>query len=71
MDPKSVFARQRKNAEYPDAAVSWLLHAYRPTSSGMCLNTLIVHIVLGGHLYLKLEIVLVKKKKKKKKKKIT
>ena len=35
---KSVFARQRENAEYPEAAVSWLSHAYHPRSSGMCLK---------------------------------
>ena len=35
---KSVFARQRVNAEYPDAAISLLLHAYHPASSGMCLK---------------------------------
>ena len=27
-----------KNAEYPDAAVSWLLYAYHAASSGMCLK---------------------------------
>ena len=35
---KSVYARQRENAEYPHAAVSWLLHAYHPASSGMSLK---------------------------------
>ena len=35
---KSVFAHQHENAEYPDAAVSRLLHAYHPASSGMCLK---------------------------------
>ena len=33
---KSVLARQwRENTEYPDAAITWLLHAYSLASSGM------------------------------------
>ena len=35
MDPKSFRA---SNAEYPDAAISWLLHAYHPALSDMCLK---------------------------------
>ena len=39
MDPKTVFARlAQKKAEYPIAAVSWLLQAYHPASSDMCLK---------------------------------
>ena len=33
---KSVLARQIKKAEYPDAPISWFLHAYHPASSDMC-----------------------------------
>ena len=29
---------KKKNPEYPDAAVSWLLHANHPASSDMCLK---------------------------------
>ena len=41
MDPKiskPVFARQRENTDFPEAAILWLLHAYYPVSSGMCLK---------------------------------
>ena len=41
---KSVFAYQRENAEYPDAAVSWLLHAYHPASPGMCLKKIALRV---------------------------
>ena len=42
---KSVLAHQRENTEYPDAAISWLLHAYHPASAGMCLEKKSRHAV--------------------------
>ena len=46
---KSIFAHQRENAEYPDAAVSWLLHAYHPESYGMCLNKIAPRVAQQLH----------------------
>ena len=45
---KSVFEHQCRNAEYPDTAVSGLLHAYHPTSSGMCLKKHHAQLQLGS-----------------------
>ena len=41
---KSIFVRQCENAEYPDAAVSRLLHAYHPASS-------ILEMITFGHVF--------------------
>ena len=50
MDPKISFRASARKCRIPDPAVFWLLHAYHPASSDMCLK-IIWRLALRGNCF--------------------